>query len=170
MRHTSLRLLLIALFCASPVIAEADQRIGAGVHYWRTVDSIDDRAFDRDGLSYVITYQGGLLPLLKYQTDLQIFPKTFAGSEKTVYAPQVLGIVGHWIYAGAGIGILYADGSFADRPFYLLRAGLDLPILPRLRLDINANYHFSEWKGINEIADDIESDTITFGAALRLVF
>ncbi len=163
------RLLLLALIVALPSISDAGQRIGAGIHYWRTVDSVD-REFDRDGVSYLVTYQTSILPLLKLQTDLEIFPSTFAGSKNTVYAPQALGIVGGWLYAGAGIGILYADSSFADRPFYLLRVGLDLPILPSLRLDVNANYHFSEWKGINEIADDIESDTITLGAALRLAF
>ncbi len=170
MRHSATRILLIALLCAPPVMALADQRIGAGLHYWRTVDSIDDRSFDRDGVSWLITYQNSLLPLLTYQADLEIFPSTFAGSERTVYAPQLLGIVGHWLYAGAGIGILYADNRFGDRPFYLLRAGLALPVLPRMRLDINANYHFSEWKGINRIARDIDSDVITFGAALRLAF
>lgn len=168
--HNAVRITALCLFLALPGVSEAGQRLGVGAHYWRTVDSIDDRDFDRDGVSWLVTYQNTLLPLLKYQVDLEMFPSSFAGSKKTVYAPQLLGIVGHWIYVGAGIGILYADSSFADRPFYLLRAGLDLPILPSLRLDINANYHFSEWKGISETADDIESDTITLGAALRLSF
>lgn len=157
------------LFLIGGAGAHADQRIGAGLHYWRTVDSLGGE-FDRDGVSYFLSYQTSVLPLLRLQADLQIFPSTFAGSDRTVYAPQALALVGKWIYAGVGVGILYADSSFADRPFYLLRAGLDLPILPSLRLDINANYHFSEWKGINEIASDIESDTITLGAALRLSF
>lgn len=152
------------------VPAAAGQRIGAGAHYWRTVDSLDNDSFDRDGVSYLITYQGEVIPLVKYQTDLEIYRRGYAGSRYTVYAPQALAIVGGWVYGGVGIGILYADSRFANKPFYLLRAGLDLPILPRLRLDINANYHFSEWRGINRTAKDIESDTITIGGALRFAY
>ncbi len=163
---TWLAVATVLSLCSS---AEAGNRLGVGAHYWRTVDSVGDD-IDRDGVSWLVTYQGEVIPLLKLQVDLEIFPDNFAGAGETVYAPQALAIVGGWIYAGAGIGVMYANSEFADKPFYLLRAGLDLPILPSLRLDINANYHFSEWEGINETVDDIESDTVTLGAALRLEF
>lgn len=149
--------------------AASAQRIGVGAHYWRTVDSMGD-GFDRDGLAYVITYQAPLLPLVKLQADLEMFPRGFAGADRRVYAPQALGIVGGVVYGGAGAGILYSDGGFADRLFYLVRAGLDLPVLPNLRLDVHANYHFSEWKGIHDVPDKVSSDTVTLGAALRLSF
>lgn len=143
------------------------QRIGVGAHYWRTVDTLPDE-FDRDGISYRLTYQNSLTALTHYQIDLERFDRSFAGSDKPLYAPQAMLLLGRVIYGGVGIGILYSDGDFAKRPFYLLRAGLDISLLPRLRLDVNANYHFSEWRGVQDIAGDINSDTITVGAALRL--
>jgi len=161
--------LLLAVVVTLPMTAFPDQRIGVGVHYWKTVDSLQE-GMDEDGVSWLVTYQRSMFPLLKAQVDLEVFPSTYAGSRKTVYAPQVIAVVGGVLYAGAGIGILYTDRRFARRPFYLVRAGLDIPILPSVRLDLNANYHFSEWDGVNRMARDVSSDTVTLGAAVRWSF
>lgn len=160
--------MIMAVLCLFAESAQG-QRLGLGAHYWRTVDTVPD-GFDRDGLSYRLTFQNNITPLLHYQVDLERFPSGFGGIEKAVYAPQAMLLVGRWVYGGVGAGILYSDGDFADRPFYLFRAGLDLSLLPRIRLDINANYHFSEWRGLSEMGRDIDTDTVTLGAALRFVF
>jgi hypothetical protein len=76
--------------------------------------------------------------------------------------------VGAGLYGGLGIGTLYADGNFSDNPFFILRAGIDLDLLPRVHVDVNANYHFAEWDGINEVDERLDSDTITLGAAVRV--
>ncbi len=141
------------------------QGIGIGTHYWRTVDEISDE-FDRDGFSWVFSFQGSIAPLVRYQLDLERFSGDFAGTTKSVYAPQALIIGGRVLYGGAGIGILYSDGDFANRPFYLLRAGVELPILPRIRLDLNANYHFLDIKGFGD--SRVNTDALSFGAMLRL--
>ena len=75
-------------------------------------------------------------------------------------------MIGGTLYAGAGIGIYYSDGNWADEPFYMLRAGLDFPILPFLYLDINANYR----AGAFDELDEAESDAITLGVSARFSF
>lgn len=145
-------------------------RIGAGVHYWKTLDDIDLSEIDESGVSWIVTYQYGAPSLLKFQADLEIFPEKFAGFQETALAPQAFIILGKAIYAGVGIGTYYVDGDFADNPFYLLRAGVDLELVPTLFLDINANYRFEDWENIGETLEDIDTDVITLGAALRLAF
>ena len=145
-------------------------RIGAGMHYWKTLDDIDLGEIDESGVSWIVTYQYGAPSLIKFQADLEIFPEKFAGFQETALAPQVFVILGSVIYGGVGIGTYYVDGDFADNPFYLLRAGLDLELVPKLFLDINANYRFENWENIDEQLEDIDTDVITLGAALRFAF
>ena len=167
MRRWILMIVLLSGFICLAGEASA-QRIGVGAHYWRTVDSLDD--FDRDGISYRLTFQNSLTPLLHYQLDLERFSRDFADLDDPLYAPQFMLLLGRWVYGGAGIGILYSDGDFGNKPFYLLRTGLDIALLPRLRLDVNANYYFSTWRGISSTVDNIDTDTITLGAAVRFAF
>jgi opacity protein-like surface antigen len=87
-----------------------------------------------------------------------------------VCAPEGYVILGSTIYAGAGVGILYANGDFDTKPFYALRAGLDLELLPQLYVDVNVNYRFAEWTNLSAMSHDINADTTTLGAALRLKF
>jgi hypothetical protein len=163
------RLLIVmaALLAFSSAVAQGQTRIGVGAHYWRTVDNLGDD-FDRDGVSYLATVQRSLFPLLALQVDVERFPDGYAGSQDAVWGPQAFAIVGGAIYAGLGIGILYSDGDFADEPFYVARAGLDLELLPGIHFDINANYQFSEWSKINELDEEVDSDTVTLGAAIRI--
>ncbi len=148
-----------------------DNRFGMGAHYWRTMDSVGSRDIERDGGSWFITYQRRVLPLLKWQADLEILPREFAGSESEVFAPQVFAVAGGWVYGAVGAGILFSDGRFGSQPFYNLRAGLDWKVLPRTRLDLHVNYQVSEWKHINRSDDRrFESDVLLFGAAVRMEF
>jgi hypothetical protein len=149
---------------------EENHRFGVGVNYWKAVKNIDVNDIDEDGMSWLASYQYKPDSPLSLETNLEIFKKGFAGATENVFAPQAFILMGYDFYAGAGVGIYYSDGEFADNPFYAVKAGLDLKLLPSLYLDININYRFNEWKNINELTHDIDSDTIILGAALRLAF
>jgi hypothetical protein len=145
-------------------------RVGMGAHYWTAVDNIDQDNVDEDGFSYYASVQFALSDYVKLEADVEWFDKGFAGSTEEVYAPSAYLVLGDVLYAAAGAGVYYSDGDFADDPFYAFRAGLDIPLLPVLRLDINANYRFENWDSLNDNTQNIGSDTITLGAALRLTF
>ena len=148
--------------------AESGLRLGVGVNYWKMLDDIEAEKIDEDGLSWLVTSQFELATLLKLEINLEIFTDDFQGIEGEALAPQVFVLLGSTIYGAAGVGILYADSEFADDPFYVLRAGLDLEIVPRLHLDLNVNYRFLEWVEADKLTEDIDADTMTLGVALRL--
>lgn len=158
---------LFAVAGSTNVFAGA-HRIGGGAHYWQTVNDVDLDNVDEDGIAWLATYQYKWSDWVAVQTDLEFLPENYAGSDKTVLAPQAYLTVGSGLYGGVGVGILYSDGDFADKPFFALRAGVEMHVLPSLYLDINANYRFEEWESINQFEEDISEDTITLGAALRL--
>jgi hypothetical protein len=139
-------------------------RLGLGVNYWRALSSIDTAEVRKDGFSYLLSYQYVPVKIVKIEADLEVFPD-YGTSSQTVLAPEAFVTVGGLVYAGAGIGIYYRDGDWGSAPFYMLRAGLDFPILPRLFLDINVNYRFNDWKTLQW--EDLSSDTLRLGAALR---
>ena len=149
---------------------EVSHRIGGGIHYWRTVKEIkDDSSFDRYGVSYLCSYQMAV-GWIKLEADLEIYPKNFRGSDEVSLQPMAFAMVGGVIYAGLGVGAVYTDddnlNSKWSDPIMILRAGLDLPLLPILHLDVNANYQFTKWADW----DRFDTDTITIGAQARLVF
>jgi hypothetical protein len=156
--------------CAQGVNAESDHRIGVGANYWKVLDDVDVHNIDEDGFSWMLTYQYRLAAMLKLEADLEMFPEGFQGIDSAVYAPEAYLVLGSTIYAAAGAGILYADGDFADDPFYALRAGLDLEILPQVFLDLNVNYRFAKTTNLSDVAENVDTDTMTLGAALRLAF
>ena len=161
-------MLFVCAMFASEVVAESAHRLGVGVHYWRTVDSIEEKGVDDSGMAYMFSYQYAPAYLLKLELDLEVFPEDFAGAPKRVFAPQALLLVGSTVYAGIGVGSFYSDGDFSEDPFYLVRAGLDFEILPNIFAEFNASYHFSDLDDLNEIDRDIDSDTVTLGAAIRI--
>lgn len=153
-------------------LAAGAHRLGGGVHYWQTVDELDDAGFDieSDGLAYLVSYQYVASDYFKVEADLEIFPDGVGGIGETTYAPQGLLLLGAALYGGIGIGTFYVDNEFADEPFYMLRLGVDLEFLPNLHLDINGNYHFTDFDSIKTVDDDVDTDTITLGAILRFEF
>jgi hypothetical protein len=145
------------------VARAGESRIGAGANYWVTVDNLDKNV-DDNGFSYLATYQnrGELLGL---ELDAEFFPDRFG---QDAWAPEAYFLIGKAIYAGAGIGIMNTDGDFADDPFYALKAGLDLEVLPSIHLDISANYRFNDKAEFDNGDTNIDTDTIFLGAAVRL--
>ncbi len=148
------------------VMGRGMHRIGLGVNYWKTIDNLDQDVTS-DGFSYILSYQYAPVWFVKVGTNLELFPD-LAASTDPVIAPELFVTFGGLFYGGVGIGIYYHDGNWGNAPFYMFRAGLDLPILPRLFLDINANYRFNDWDTLN-FAKDIGTDTIRLGAAVRFV-
>ena len=145
-----------------------DHRIGLGGHYWKSVDDIDVSDIDEDGIAMVVSYQYKPT-LIGLQLDLEIADEQLTGLDETVYSPQAFLIVGGLVYAGLGIGTHYVDGDFVDEAFYALKAGLDFELLPRIHLDINANYRFENWDK-DAVEEDIDTDTVTLGLVGRIEF
>lgn len=158
------------LVAAQGVRSESNNRIGVGANYWRTLDNIDSDKFDENGVSWMVTYQHKLADLIKVEADLEMYSSGFLGIDRTVYSPEAYLVVGSTIYAAVGVGIFYADGDFADDPFYALRAGLDLEIIPQFYLDLNVNYRFVGTTDLSDEHRNIDTDTMTLGAAVRFEF
>ena len=168
MRHAVIWFAAVVVLTAAISSRAVENRIGAGVHYWKTIDELKDEFEDLDdsGLAWMIVYQYKPVRLLAAELDVEIFPEGFAGSTDVAYAPQVYLVVGAAVYAAAGAGIVYTD-ELGD-PFYALRAGLDLEVLPSIFLDINANYQVAEWRALRDVKENVGSYTL--GAAAKLEF
>lgn len=165
---------MFLLFVCSVSYAQEDDdcphhRIGVGAHYWTALDEIDTKNIDESGMGWIISYQYVPVSIFKVEGSVEVVPNGYAGSDDWVVSPQVMAIVGSGLYGGVGIGIHYTDGEFGDNPYFAFRVGLDFPIMPYVYLDINANYRFDEWD-TDEIKEDINTDTITIGAAVRIGF
>ena len=55
----------------------------------------------------------------------------------------------------------------ADKPFFALKAGVNLELLPSTFVDISANYRFSDKEDLDDDNKDIDTDTVFLGAAFR---
>ena len=156
--------LLVLLFClASAPAADQAHRIGGGVNYWVALDDLDSD-FDEEGLSYLATYQYRPT-LVGFQADVEFLPDLFG---ENAIAPAAYFLVGSAIYAAAGAGMLSVDGKWADDPFFALKAGLDLELLPSIYLDLSASYRFNYGIDLDDALDEIDTDTVFLGAGLRL--
>ncbi len=155
----------VALLLSAPSAFAGEHRIGGGLNYWYTIDDIkdDNHDFDRGGLSIIASYQywAGLLGA---EVDLEMMPDRF---DESAVSPQAYLLVGKGLYAGAGIGTTYSDGEFADEPFFALKGGFCLEVLPKISADIYANYRFNDVDDIDNSETDIDTDTLFFGAMVR---
>ena len=152
----------------APAALAATHRIGVGANYWKTLNNIDSNdlsgRMDENGFSYLASYQYVPEGIFKFEIDLENYPKLGAARD-AFWSPEAFILVGGTLYGGAGVGWYFDGDVFSDSPFFMLRAGIDFAILPFLSLDINANYRFNNWhKGVT---DDIDTDTVRLGAALR---
>ena len=176
MNRLIVTLVVVAALCVLPCPTEAQtpHRIGAGLHYWKTIDDIDveeveGTSIKDDGVSWILSYQYASSPLIRFEADILIMPETYAAARSgyRVWGPQAMLLVGPMIYGGLGVGIYRAGNEWADSPFFPLRVGIDLAILPKISLDINANYRIEKWN-MQYLEDDIDTDTVTLGAVVRL--
>lgn len=161
--------LAIALLVAGSVqsFAQNNHRLGGGVNYWTSIDDIEWDEFEDDGLSYFLSYQ--YWPsLFGFEILGEMRPDGFG--DEDVYAPQFYVLVGQAIYAGLGVGINYADSEWADDPFYALKAGLNLELVPSIYLDVSAQYRFADFDEVGFGEGEIDTDTLFLGAAVRFGF
>lgn len=159
---------LAVVSTGSTAVAESGHRVGAGVHYWRAVSDVDVKDVDKAGMAYMVSYQYDPGALLLFEANLEIFPEEMTGTSEKLFAPQAFVLVGGAIYAGLGAGYFYYDGDFSSDPFFVLRGGLNLEILPGIFLDANLNYHFTDLGDLKHVDEKVNSDTMTIGAALRI--
>ena len=171
-RNLSPLLVLVALLTLAPAAEAVEHRLGIGAHFWKTVDDIADDIGDDsfaniedDGFALVISYQRIPRGIFRLELDLEIYDEGFGGTDDTAFAPIAFVLVGHGLYAGVGAGITFSDGfdGNASDPFYVARVGWEFDVLPKLTLDINANYR----SGAFDELDQFETDAITLGAILR---
>ncbi len=163
--YTTLTALL--LFCLGTTFSQAaEHRLGGGVNYWYSIDELkgDDYEFDRNGFGIIGSYQywGGLLGV---EFDLEVLPDFF---DETSLSPQAFLLIGKGLYAGIGIGTTYTDGDFANEPFYALRAGFCLELLPNIYADLYTTYRFNDVTSVEETVDDIDTNTLFLGAMVRI--
>ena len=152
---------------SAPAALAGAHRLGVGANYWKTLNDLevaDATNIDESGLSWLASYQYAPAGIFKLEVDLEYYPE-LAGDPNAYWSPEIFALVGGTVYAGAGVGVYYTDGTFSDTPFFMLRGGLDFSILPFLSLDINANYRFDDWSTFS--TSDLDTDTIRLGAALR---
>lgn len=152
----------------APAALAGTHSIGVGANYWKTLNDIEVKDvvdIDESGLSWLASYQYAPEGIFKFEFDLEYYPE-LGPERETFWSPEVFVLVGGTLYAGAGVGVYYDGDVFNNNPFFMLRAGIDFAILPFLSLDINANYRFNDWDTLEK--DDIDTNTIRLGAALRL--
>ena len=160
--------LALALLLAAAPAAAIENRLGVGVHSWRPASEIlDDPSLgDESDLAAVLSYQLVLFRLLRLEADLEFFPNGFGGSGEEAWSPQGLIVVGDRFYGAIGAGLVYSEeleGNLSDA-IYIVRLGVDFPILSRLRLDVCADQRAPDVSGLVEG----DEDTVTFAAVLRL--
>jgi len=156
----------LALIAFSNGAAFAGNQIGGGIHYMATVGDIKDSpGVDENAFNFVASFKHTTGGLIGIEADVEFVPD-YLGSNKTLYQPQVFGLIGGLVYGGVGIGWGYFDEDWFDNPFYALRAGVDLPV-GNLHVDINANYRFLSSKALQN-ATESDLDSITFGAIVRV--
>lgn len=165
--YGTVTLFTLGCLIASPAAA-AEKRLGFGAHYFRTIDDLDDEGFDDiedDGYSLIGSLHVVPRGLLSFMFDLEYFQDGYGGSPADTLAPQFLVVLGRGLYGGVGVGVSYSDelpDEFSD-PFYVARAGFQVELIPRLFLDINANYQANAF---NEL-DEADTDAITLGGLIR---
>jgi hypothetical protein len=171
--HTGWLAALLAFALAVPTLqaaAESNFQIGVGANYWVALEDAVDESFDEDGLGWMISSRYMFTPYFGLGLELERSPDNYIALEEPIYCPALYLILGKEIYAGVGVGTYFYDGDFIEDAFYALRAGLALEMLPSLVVDINCNYRVDKWSGIKSVADDIDTDNVIIGAAVRIKF
>lgn len=171
-RTTFLALLFLTLAAGLSPAGAAEHYVGGGVRFFRTLDDIeiDDLGkIDTDGSSVVLSYLADPAGLFKVEFDLEYFGDGYGEQTGAIVSPQLLVLVGGKLYGGVGAGVNYVDdnliGADTSDVFYIGRLGLLLTLLPRLHLDLNANYQSDVF---DKILDGPTSNSVTLGAMVRI--
>jgi len=166
MKKWMILIVLVLFILPSAHAGGGAHRIGMGVNYWAAIDDIKIDNIDEDGFSYLFSYQYRPT-LIGLQADVEFLPDLFG---ENAIAPAAYLVLGSTIYGAAGVGIVNRDGDWADDPFFALKAGLDLELLPHIYLDLSGSYRFSTKYKVKDALDAIDTDTVFLGAAVRMGF
>ena len=163
--HKMLMVWMAALLLLLPatMARSGEHRLGGGVNYWVALEDLDEDDVDEDGVSYLFSYQY-MMDWIGIELDVELLPDRFG---EDAVAPAAWFLLGETLYAGAGVGIANYDGDFADEPFFALRAGLNLEVLPSLYADLSVNYRFNDEADLEDDDRNIDTDTLFLGAAVR---
>jgi hypothetical protein len=146
----------------------AEHRFGLGELYWRSLGDVQQAGVDRDGVAPYLSYQYVPEGIFRLEVDLEYYKDGFGGSTSAAYSPVAYVLAEFGLYVGVGVGMTFSDGlsDNTSDPFYAARVGWDFQVIPRLHIDVNANYRADTFKALK----DYDQDSITFGAAARLEF
>lgn len=151
----------------SPAQAQQSQNsLGVGANYFVALDDLESE-IDENGFSYFVSYQyrsGGLLNL---EANFEVLPEVFGVRG---LSPSAYLILGRNLYVAAGIGIIEYDGEWAEDPFFAFKLGLNFAITGNLQLDAFANYRAQSSVDFEDSLDEIDTDTVFFGGAVRWAF
>lgn len=162
MKRIVIAIAVVAALIASTQAASAAS-IGGGVHYLRNLGDIEDNGYEPNNFSILGSFQFPVA-MLTLEADVE-YMFDLMGTDEGAWLPQAYALVGGMIYGGAGIGIVNADGEWADNPFYNLRAGVNLP-LAAMKLDVYATYQFWSDDQLESLTGD-DLDAVTFAGVLR---
>lgn len=146
---------------ATMAVAAESVSVGGGLHYLRALGDFDqvqsvDLSQDSFGILGSVKMGFGLITVdgqVEYVFD-------HVGTSEAMWIPQAYGLVGKFLYGGAGIGIGYTDGDWQSDPFYALRAGVNFP-LGGFKLDAYATYHFWSNDDLKNLTgEDLDSATL----------
>jgi len=171
-RSTIPALAILTLFAVLPPARAAEHYLGGGVRYFRPVNDIEiDNVgkIDADGNSVILSYLADPAGLFKVEFDIEYFKDGYGEQTGEIYSPQFLVLIGGNLYGGVGAGINYVQdnliGDDASDVFYIGRLGLQLTLLPRLHLDLNASYQTDVFE---KVLNGPSSSSTTLGAMARI--
>jgi hypothetical protein len=157
---------IMFLVMASTSFAGKTHQFGLGVNFWDTTDEPID--YDSSGMSYFGTYRytPGLWGI---EANLEYYPEDSVYTDNdVVWEPQALFVIGSWIYGAAGIGWPIGDSEIANQPAAYLKAGLNLSILPLVKLDISGKYKYQRLKDFSDNNKKHTVDGFVIGASINI--
>ena len=157
----------LALFLAAAPAAAIENRLGLGVHVWRSAGELWDHPTNggEHDLTALLSYQLVLWRPLKLQLDVEYFDNGFGGAGLVALFPQGLIVVGDRLYVAVGAGWIYPrdlEGNLSN-VVYLARLGIDLPVRSRLHLDLYVQQRAEDASRLTAAT----AETITFGTVVR---
>ena len=164
---------LLALVLAVPPLQAADGsnfQIGVGANYWVALEDAVDESFDEEGLGWMISARYMATPYFGFGLELERSPDNYVAIEEPMYCPAGYLILGKGLYAGLGVGTYFYDGDFIEDVFYGLRVGVVAEVVPHLVIDINLNYRVDKWSDIKNVDEEVDTDNVILGGAVRLKF
>ena len=163
-RYAAIGIIFLAM--SSTMLAAGPHQFGLGLNFWNTSNEPID--YDSSGISYVGTYR--YTPgLWGVEANVEYYPEDSIYTDNdVVWEPQVLFVVGSWIYGAAGIGWPMGDNEIANKPAAYLKAGVNFSLLPFIKLDISGKYKYQRLKDFSDNNKKHTVDGFIVGVSLNI--